>query len=557
MDYRYPQWTDELTRNFVTGEDQLGVEGAAQSYQQYLVPGIITTTDHARYYSFYAWILYRFINNESRLIKDFRGKYYKRHEVALIVGAYSHHPEEILSGLTGSGNNNSKAREMWESGDQVSLDNEDYFKHSLGGFGQYYRPAMQALEIIADNEHPNWVYRLTQRGKGLAEAYEESIRETAYFKYLKKEGTLDHLSRRHATEYGRVGCICPEALAHSKDRQLLREAFFRFDQADGEQNSHVRRRWSLGVTLDLVRSARGKLELEMIRPALYLGEFEKRKNYTPSKSLSHWAERWKAVEARHVYTFGLQCLFGAFLLFLSGNQNGISFEEFLTWIGEHLPKGVFEKGMSEYLTSLCHAVGLHGNWTNAYTEFAEACRASTEKDEYSLFNGVYEGRRDAQILLRTGLQILAQHFLRFLPRHEGRDPTWADLANKPRLPMHDCFEHLRQCLSDSNWTIKHWLEWLYRDYILGQHEFIGLEKLRFQRYDTFKFHYRDGRFYWALPHADDYHEPIRLAGLRLHMALSILTDLGLVKLDREGRYDLSADGETYLQRTLKENRDGN
>lgn len=43
-----PQWTSELTDTFVTGEDQLGVEGAAQGYQQWPIPSIITTTDLAQ-----------------------------------------------------------------------------------------------------------------------------------------------------------------------------------------------------------------------------------------------------------------------------------------------------------------------------------------------------------------------------------------------------------------------------------------------------------------------------------------------------------------------------
>ena len=54
-----PQWTARFTNEDVIGEDHLGVEGMAQSYQQYLVPGIISTTDHARYYSFYCWSFYR------------------------------------------------------------------------------------------------------------------------------------------------------------------------------------------------------------------------------------------------------------------------------------------------------------------------------------------------------------------------------------------------------------------------------------------------------------------------------------------------------------------
>lgn len=71
---QYPQWTSEIRENTVPGEDQLGIEGAAQSFQQEILPGIITVTDHARYYSIYAWILYRFIYNEnsSRLLKSLK-----------------------------------------------------------------------------------------------------------------------------------------------------------------------------------------------------------------------------------------------------------------------------------------------------------------------------------------------------------------------------------------------------------------------------------------------------------------------------------------------------
>lgn len=142
-----PQWTAELIDTFVTGEDQLGVEGVAQGYQQWLIPGIITTTDRARYYSFYTWVLHRFINlpDSSRLLKDFRGSFYKRYEVALILGAYSHHKDrEIIGGLVGSGINNFKVRRWWEADDPVSLD-VDYFVNNLGGFGQYYLTAMQAM----------------------------------------------------------------------------------------------------------------------------------------------------------------------------------------------------------------------------------------------------------------------------------------------------------------------------------------------------------------------------------------------------------------------------
>ena len=93
-----PQWITRISGEDVAGEDQLGLEGAAQSYKQFLVPGIISTTEHARYYSFYCWILYRFIHQESRYMQGFRGPYYKRHEVAFMMGCYSHHQDPEKTG---------------------------------------------------------------------------------------------------------------------------------------------------------------------------------------------------------------------------------------------------------------------------------------------------------------------------------------------------------------------------------------------------------------------------------------------------------------------------
>ena len=558
MATEWPQWTTELTAKFVTGEDQLGVEGAAQGYQQYLVPGIITTTDHARYYSFYAWVLYRFIEwpGSSRLLKDLRGSFFKRHEVALIVGSYSHHQaSEPLGGLVGSGNNNAKAKSFWDAGDPISLD-ADYFQNNLGGFGQYYGTAMQSMGIVAESDHPGWTYRLTSRGRALAEAYEQSIADTTYLHTLRKTGSMDSLTRQAAVEYGQAGCICPEALARSRDRDLLRDAFFRFDQTGGMDNPHVRRRRTLGVTLDLVHGADGKLERTILRPALYLGEYAPGLLYQPSEPLSHWTERWKTVEIRHLYTFGLQCLWAAFLLHLGEQPGGLFYGDYLDWVQSQLPAGLYPKSVSEYLDELVHSVGLKGDWREECDSFDQACRQETQHDEYSLYLDAIANSRNAGRLLNLGLEILARLFLRFLPRHRENAPIWQALATRERLPISGFFDSLQKNLLAPDWTVARWLDGLYRECILGQHEFIALEKLRYQKYDTFKFYYRDGRFCWPFANPDAYREPIRVAALRLFNALTILTDLGLVTHTAEGCLELSADGEECWQRILREGDNG-
>lgn len=552
MNANWMQWTEEISTRDAPGEDHLGVEGAAQTYQQYLVPGIITTTDHARYYGFYAWVLYRFINGSSRLLNDFKGRYYKHHEVALILACYSHHKDrQLLGGVVGSGNNSANAKRIWESSDPTSLDAK-YFQNDLGGFGQYYRTAMQTMEIVAENKHPNWVYRLTPRGEALAKAYEESIKTTVYFNSLSNDGMLDYVSHRDSTEYGQYGCICNEALARGQDRELLREAFFRFDQGGTAQNAHARRRRTLGVTLDLVHGAGGNLKQEMVRPGLYLGEYSPGMNCVPSADVKPWSERWKMVEIRHMYTFGLQCLFAGFLLHLRNEMPGITFAEFMDWVVLQFPDDIANLPTADYLSSLCARVGHAQDWIKAYPQFAQACLQSSTFDEYSLFAQASKSRRDPRVLLNCGLQVLAQLFLRFLPKHESKDPIWIELAVQQRLPISDYFNNFRKHLDEPNWKVRDWLEWLYRYLILGQHEFIALEKLRYQRYDTFKFHYRDGRFYWPFASPEAYFEPIRLAALRIYMSLSILIDLGLVAEDPEHRYALTDDGQDYWQRIVNE-----
>lgn len=505
-DSSLPQWTTEITDNVVFGEDMLGVEGAAQGYQQWLIPGIISTTDHARYYSFYAWVLYRYINSPSsnRTLKGFRGKFYRRHEVALILGSYSHHKEgQLVRGLVGAGNNYSKVTAWWDASNPVSLD-VNYFQNKLGGLGQYYLTVMRSMGIIGESEYSSWVFPLTHRGEELAKAYGESISKTAYFKNLEENDQLEDLSHKDIINFGKKGCICAEALAEGYDLDLLRDAFFRFDQ-HGEDNPHVRRRLALAVTLDLVRGAKGKFERYMLRPALYLGEYSPKVNYQPSPELEDWVFRWQMVAVRHHYTFGLQSLWGAFVLRLREQENGMSLHEYTAWVKKTLGIKTYNSLLSDYLNTLCKNVGLSANWQKVHKEFGDACLQKTEIDEYSLFINANNAPEDPEVLLSVGLQTLAQHYLRFLHQHQSPRPEWKEMAERERLPITSFYEFMGDNLS-TNVTLGSWLEKLYKEFILGQHEFIALGKLRYQNYDTFKFHYREGQFYWPFNQSDFWRE---------------------------------------------------
>ncbi|MBM3137836.1 MAG: hypothetical protein FJZ98_06575 [Chloroflexi bacterium] len=555
----FPQWTTRIAKGKdVIGEDMLGLEGAAQGYQQILIPGIISTTERARYYSFYAWVLYRFINSSSgnRLLRNFRGKYYKRHEVALILGAYSHHIDrEPIRSLVGSGNNYNKVRTWWDDNDPVSLD-VNYFQNKLGGFGQYYFTAMQALDIVRENEQPSWVYKVTSSfGEPLAKAFENSISKTTYYKNLTEAGELESLTHKDSTNYGKAACLCSEALSKGDDLPILRDAFFRFDQTGN--TSHSRRRLSLAVTLDLVRGAKGKFDRDlMLRPALYLGEYAPNLPYQPTPELEDWVYRWRMVAVRHQYTFGLQALWAAFILQLRESKDGMSLSEFMGWTEKSLGTKYYTSSLSDYLNKCCKEVGLTANWQKYHTQFSSACLQATEVDEYSLFLEAYVNYAKPDILLGIGIQSLAQLYLRFLGEYQNPRKEWKEMAVRERLSLNTFFKFMEDNLA-SEVSLDQWLQLIYKEFILGQHEFMALQKLRYQNYDTFKFYFREGRFYWPFRRTDYWREPIRLAGNRLRNALSILTDLGLVEENNKNQMSLTNVGKSFLSHVVELRRHGN
>jgi predicted transcriptional regulator len=546
-----PQWTTEITDTTVPGEDQLGIEGAAQGYQQEILPGIITVTEHARYYSFYAWILYRFIfgKDTNRLIDDFKGPYFRHHELALVLAAYSHHMDgQQFSGVIGSGTNNVKVKRFWGTGDDVSLD-QNYFQNKEGGLGQYYRTALQAMGIFEEPEHPRWVYRLTDRGKALAEAYQDSISSTRYYQDLVTNGQLTKTNKKEAEEYGKVGCICPEALKTGKDRSLLLDTFFRLSEPQEYKNLHTRRRNSLGVALDLVHQANGQFRREMLRPALYLGEYAPGLKYKNSPELADWVYRWQMVEVRHMFTFGIQCLWASFLLELKSRFR-ITKADWIKEVQTSLQKFDWDITLKELAEKLCVEAGLQGNFETILLELKHTFGLQTGKDEYSLYLTAQKKRGNISVLFQTGVCTLLQLYMRYASNYRESDLIWLGMATRERIPLNSYFKTMDLAFQSNEWKALDWINWLYQECIFEQHELIALEKLRYQEYDTFKFYFEEGAFHWPTG-KKPYQEPIRLAGNRLNNCLTMLVDLGLIQENADGSLSLTSEGDQYRELVIK------
>ncbi len=96
------------------------------------------------------------------------------------------------------------------------------------------------------------------------------------------------------------------------------------------------------------------------------------------------------------------------------------------------------------------------------------------------------------------MDMLIDIFLRFYDLHSTRNPLWEEMAvakqESHRLPLREFFMELEMRLERQE-TLHEILVWLYQKYILAQHEYMAIRKLRYNGYDTFKFQYVEGRFY--------------------------------------------------------------
>lgn len=552
-------WSSRLEKRRIDGEDHLGVESSAQTYQGYLLTGVITTTSRVRYFSFYAWVLHRFLQSHSHdLSLDSFKVFIQRYELTFILGCNYHHrikQENILTGLIGGGTNNITAHNIWNESDlQVDLDSQ-YLGAALGGLGQPYGTVIKNMSVM-DERKRGEIPTLTKTiGRTLAEAFDRTIQGTQFYDIVTSgDPAPARMSKDVIEDFGETVCLCPESIVHGEDREPLRDMLFRFDITFDLNHLYIARRLSLGLLLDLAHKGHGYsiMNYRTMRRALYLGVYDVGQDYMPEPALENWYFRWRMVMVRQMYTNGLQCLFRAFTDWVNDYEREIE-ATFEVWLDEvnrqPTMMGTVDVTLDEYLQGLCEDVGLN-DWHS--DEFWAYCTLQTGFDELTLFD-VFESseRKDffnTDQLVSRGLRILCQVALR--SRLYRQNPLWADLRAKAgtlRLPL-DSFINRLWADAESGITVSEFLKWLFRDYIIGQHEIVALNKLRYQTDNTFRFTYSNGVFYTE---DANYEQPLRYPSLRLYNALQMLIDVGLISYGDDGGTFTTEDGISYLARVVE------
>jgi hypothetical protein len=202
------------------GRDPLGLSRVAQTITDYLLTGIITQTDRARYYSFYCWALWHIHMEEvpkrfQDLVDGFR-----RREAAIALATVLNNESTSPVGVTA-------VRVMINEGRPVGRFNSDFRvlpSNQLGGYGQYYSGSIYQLGLT--HRFEDGMDRVTEgSAETLANTFHDSVKNTPYIKkrlFLEKTVASEELesSKKFLTI---------DALSESfciKEREILRTLFF-------------------------------------------------------------------------------------------------------------------------------------------------------------------------------------------------------------------------------------------------------------------------------------------------------------------------------------------
>ena len=241
-----PRWTKRAVIDG-SGRDPLGLSRVSDNFTDLLLPSIITTTNRARYYSFYAWAL----RESGECLEDGEGApefldEFRKREAAFAIASKLGRETDLT--IVGIDKVNECLREISDT-DSVNPLFKVLPSNNMGGFGQYYGSCLQTLGLGGWDEEGLWKVS-PGRGDKVADAFADSVANTPYVKRRcsRMEDIPLKLLRDSSSEFSLDGIRGQDA---KNERTLLTRIFFDLDpDADAHGSSH--RQATLGQLLHVL-----------------------------------------------------------------------------------------------------------------------------------------------------------------------------------------------------------------------------------------------------------------------------------------------------------------
>jgi hypothetical protein len=469
-----------------SGQDHLGL-GSVSSDRilPSLSPGINVLTIHPRYWSFYSWVLDDFWAADlPRTHRAFRGFYRPREALFAMACHVCDTPEHktLVANVVGSRRINPKA-------DDTEFDPQfDYIKEALGGYGLYYRSAMELTGalIVAGPANGFPFDAPTPIGRALASAFRDAVSGTRLAVIIQRGDLAAPVSRDVLVEFARAACLCQLRVAEAHDLPLLQDLFLH----SGTPQGIFSRGETLRMLLDLSRCRPGAaIGQDDFRQIIYFREQET-SQYEPRAELVDVARRWRVYQGREYFGY----VFNRLLRWVS--RRGLTETDagltLLPWsrlwelvaqalddsandshMGLALPEITAGTRVADFLTTLKEQVDVDGGADVVWPRHEDL-------DEHAL----YEACRDFDA--DDGQTLVALVALILLLRERfGLPKRGAEFLHEQHLLAEGGalrngmarFMHLlnQRLLRDP--TVAELTRWLIEDFVIVQHERVATAKL--------------------------------------------------------------------------------
>ncbi len=544
-----PMWTKRVAAN-TGGRDPLGLSRVAFLITDFLLSGIITTTDRARYYSFYCWALWHIEREEKPKTDREFVTAFRRREAAMALATVANNPATSPVGVLA-------VTPQLEKGKEEGVFNCDFKvlpSNPLGGYGQYYAGSLYHLKLY---HRPENSFDSVTEGiaEELAEAFHAAIERSPYIKkQLYREAHIPAADLEKSKEFLTLDALSNPFAA--TERAKLIDIFFGFSNQHVDQST-VLRRHTLTLLLHAIREhERQGIYPDASKPAtldeyllyafyygvLWLDEADETFPYKAPETLTFCRELWRQFCLHQFLAQAIEFLLCGVLELLSVEVSGLTSDEIVA----RLAQPEFTNALEELTGESCdrprdllNSLGIQGVPDAAVSQTLQNRLLPTHTLSEAQVLGL--SYTDAQSMAAQGVLLLAVLYGKW--RGVSADHAFAYVATHARQELWTgtVLTYL-DSWADESTTWQTALQNIIEPFIFKQHDRIMYEK---GKLDSCWLERREGH----IVKVQDY-DPVWRSSRHLN-AVRIMRDLGLIRFGDENDLSLTAQGKKILKRSLE------
>ena len=522
-----PQWTEKLYRPS-GGQDHLGL-GSVSSDRilPKLAPGINVLTFHPRYWSFYTFVLDEFWRRDLPRTRRAFVEFYRPCEAIFAVGAQlcdqpEHEQYGRMRGVVGA-----QKASPYAAQDPEAFDPQfSYMDSDLGGYGLYYATTIAAMGLIAPAlAGTNLSFDApTPEGRIVAAGFRSAVADTSLLpRLLRRLRPGQFLTRWFATtSAGPVSASCrptPPPTVSCSATSSCTPAPRRRPRPAGRPCGSC---WMLptrATAPPLMRTGSASCSTSAPTPTA--------PPTARASGIERTARRWRLYQAREYYAYALNRLWAYLCAWGLEASVGGSRPVPLANLWEHAEAaldftrladdfGIADPGFSA-TTPIVEVAAWAAEIANVAGTLDDGWDIQAPLHEHALYRWS-RGSGPGPTTL-PGMAVL----LLLVAERLGSPTTAADHAmdwdlvtegGVARLAMSRFFVQLRR-RAMAHESIGELLGWLYRDYVIRQHQQVAVTKLPD---DTYRFRREGDRLRFFQQHAEAFMNSSRFEALVHHRA---------------------------------------